>query len=191
MTAATADRNTQRRKNEIHSDPVKASTKIFMGTMVCLDASGLAVPGADTAGLRVRGMAREQVDNSAGANSAKNIETEEGVFLFTSSGLTDADVGKAAYIADDQTVQVAATTNKIVAGMIVAVESATKAWVWIGAPARMAAVVAAVSQANAAADISASYVEAEVQAIADLANANKTAINNILTSLKNAGVMGS
>lgn len=51
-----------------------------------------------------------------------------------------------------------------------------------------AADVAAVSQANAATQ-TASYVQADVQSIADLANANKVAINAALAALKAAGLM--
>lgn len=49
--------------------------------------------------------------------------------------------------------------------------------------------VAAVSAADASTAISAAYTQAEVQAIATLANANKVAINQIITNLKAAGVM--
>lgn len=56
--------------------------------------------------------------------------------------------------------------------------------------AEQAAVVAAVSEADAA-EQTASYVQADVQTIADLATANKVAINAILTALKNAGLMAS
>lgn len=56
--------------------------------------------------------------------------------------------------------------------------------------AETANVVAAVSTANAATQTG-SYVQADVQSIAALANANKTAINAILTALKNAGLMES
>jgi hypothetical protein len=51
-----------------------------------------------------------------------------------------------------------------------------------------AADVAAVSAAAAATQTS-SYVQADAQSIATLANANKAAINAILSSLKAAGLM--
>ena len=51
-----------------------------------------------------------------------------------------------------------------------------------------AATVAVASAADAP-TISAAYTQAEVQGIATLANANKVAINAILTNLKAAGVM--
>lgn len=51
-----------------------------------------------------------------------------------------------------------------------------------------AADVAAISTANAATQ-TASYVQADVQSIATLANQNKTTTNAILTALKAAGLM--
>lgn len=52
-----------------------------------------------------------------------------------------------------------------------------------------ATAVGTVSVADASTAISASYTQAEVQAIAILANANKAAINQIIANLKAAGVM--
>jgi hypothetical protein len=43
MVAATADRNTPERLGEVFVDPVAAATKIFAGTIVCLNAAGNAV----------------------------------------------------------------------------------------------------------------------------------------------------
>ena len=49
--------------------------------------------------------------------------------------------------------------------------------------------VAPVSAADASTAISAEYAQAEVQAIATLANANKVAINALITNLTAAGLM--
>ena len=49
--------------------------------------------------------------------------------------------------------------------------------------------VTPVSAADASSAISAEYIQAEIQAIATLANANKAAINALITSLKTAGLM--
>lgn len=46
MTALTKDRNTKRRDGVQYSDPVAASTKVFAGALVCINASGFAVPAA-------------------------------------------------------------------------------------------------------------------------------------------------
>lgn len=50
-----------------------------------------------------------------------------------------------------------------------------------------AAVIAAV--AATAAEQTASYVQADAQSVADTANANKAAINAIITALTNAGII--
>ena len=48
--ALTADRNTPQRLNRLrNSDPVEASTLIYVGSMVALNASGNAIPAAATA----------------------------------------------------------------------------------------------------------------------------------------------
>ena len=115
MTALTKDRNTVRRDGVQFSDPVAAATRIFAGSLVCLNASGYAVPGATSTTLKARGVAQEQVDNSAGAAGDLRIETRRGVFPFANSTSTDeitrADIGATAYIVDDQTVAKTSATN--------------------------------------------------------------------------------
>ena len=49
--------------------------------------------------------------------------------------------------------------------------------------------VTPVSAEDASSAISAEYIQAEIQAIATLANANKAAINALITSLQTAGLM--
>ena len=49
--------------------------------------------------------------------------------------------------------------------------------------------VTPVSAEDASCAISAEYIQAEIQAIATLANANKAAINALITSLQTAGLM--
>ncbi len=131
MPPLTEDRETLKRQGDEFSDPVLAANKIFGGGLVCLDAAGYARPGGDVAGLKIRGVALEQVDNSSGANGDKTIQSSKGTFLLDSTGLTIADIGANMFISDDQTVVKTATTNNIVAGVLVGIESATKAWIKI------------------------------------------------------------
>lgn len=121
--ALTKDRNTSRRDGIQFSDPVAAAAKIFAGSLVCLDASGNAVPGSTTTTIKVRGVAQEQVDNTGGAAGAKRIETRRGVFQFANSASTDqitrAEIGTQCYIVDDQTVaKTSATNTRSVAGVV-------------------------------------------------------------------------
>lgn len=108
MAALTADRAIPRRDGKRLSLPVAASTKIFVGSLVCVNASGLAVKGAVATTLKAAGVAIEQADNSAGVASALRVEVERGVFQFANSSAGDliglADIGSTCFIVDDQTV---------------------------------------------------------------------------------------
>lgn len=122
------DRNTLRRDGVQFSDPLAADTKIFAGALVCLDASGNAVPGATSTTLKARGVAQEQVDNTGGSAGDLTIESRRGVFQFANSASTDqitrADIGSDCYIVDDQTVaKTSATNTRSVAGAIRDVDS--------------------------------------------------------------------
>lgn len=128
MAALTKDRNTLRRDGVLHSDPVAASTRIYAGSLVCLNASGYAVPGSTSATLSARGVAQEQVDNSSGLAGDKRVETRRGVFKFANSAsgdaITIANIGANCYIVDDQTVALThATTTRSLAGVIRGVDS--------------------------------------------------------------------
>ncbi|WP_374439126.1 hypothetical protein [Pseudomonas panipatensis] len=122
------DRNTLRRDGVQFSDPLAADTKIFAGALVCLDASGNAVPGATSTTLKARGVAQEQVDNTGGAAGDLSVESRRGVFQFANSASTDqitrADIDSDCYIVDDQTVaKTSATNTRSVAGVIRDVDS--------------------------------------------------------------------
>lgn len=188
MTALTKDRNTTQKVGGQVAYGVAASAKIYAGALVCLNGSGYAVPAADTAGLRFVGVAQEQVDNAGGANGAKTVLIkDEGVFDFSGANFTAADVGKAVFASDDQTVALS-TTNGIGVGHIREVESATKVWVEIDD--HPAAAQASVASADAPAQ-SGVYVQADVQAIATLANETKSVVNGLLAKLRAAGIIGS
>lgn len=108
MVALTADRNTPQRTGTTEDHPVKGATRIFAGSLVCLDASGRAVPGATATTLTARGRAEQNVDNSAGADGAATVTIHRGRFRWANSAsgdlITRADIGKSAYVVDDQTV---------------------------------------------------------------------------------------
>ncbi len=188
MPALTQDRNTPRRVGDIFEDPVKGATKIHGGSIVCLDANGKAVPGSDTVGLKVRGIAENPADNLLGADDALNVTARrDGAFLLAAAGLTDADIDKPCYILDDQTIQVAATVNKILAGRIVDVESPTRAWVEI---TKHGAHVADIATVDASVQ-TAGYVQVDAQTIATLANDTKSSFNALVAELRKAGVIAS
>ena len=105
MVALTQDRGTPERSKKDFSDPVDGAVKIFAGAIVMLNAAGDARPGETALNLKPRGVAKEQVDNTAGAAGDKTIQTMKGTHRFTNDGtITRADISGTAYVVDDQTV---------------------------------------------------------------------------------------
>jgi hypothetical protein len=124
MPQATAHRDTIKRNGEQVSHPMAAATLIYGGTIVCLNASGLAVRGAVSTTLKAVGVAETTVDNSAGAASALNVPIEkDGWYRFNNSAAGDqivlADVGNDCFIVDDNTVaKTNGTSTRSVAGVV-------------------------------------------------------------------------
>ena len=123
-------RNTKRRL--MGKYPVKGSTLIYAGALVCVAADGYAVNAADTAGLKCVGICKKKVDNSAGADGAKTVEVYYGhEELFTvAAGITVADIHAQACVVDnDSLTDAAAATNDVEVGDIVEVPASGTAWV--------------------------------------------------------------
>ena len=128
MTALAADRNTPVRSGTDFVRPVAATTIIFAGSLVCLNAAGNAVPGSTATTLVADGRAEEYVDNSAGAIGDKTVRVRKGVFRFANSAsgdaITKAEIGDDCYIVDDQTVaKTDGTSTRSKAGKIVDVDA--------------------------------------------------------------------
>lgn len=120
MAAATKDRDSRvkasaRRKRTYD---VAASTTIYKGTMVVVNASGYAIPATAASGRRPVGIATEKVDNSSGANGDKIVEVETGVHRMANDDLVQADEGLPCYLQDDQTVGKLATDSGAPAGIL-------------------------------------------------------------------------
>jgi hypothetical protein len=136
MVALTTPRLTAKRNGDDFVDPVLANVRIFQGSLVVLDANGFARPAITAVGLKPRGMAKAEANNTGGANSAITVETEKGVFRFENSTAGDliarADIETACFIVDDQTV---AKTNggatRSQAGIVKDVD-VSGVWVLIG-----------------------------------------------------------
>jgi hypothetical protein len=136
MAALIKDRNTPSRAGDKLSLPVATSVLIFAGSIVMLNATGYATPGATATGQVAAGRAAEQVDNSAGLDGAVNVDVEPGVFQFANSAAADAitiaEVGDTCYIVDDQTVaKTDGTGTRSAAGKVVGVDS-DGVWVRMG-----------------------------------------------------------
>ncbi|MFY4004724.1 MULTISPECIES: hypothetical protein [Achromobacter] len=108
MTALTQDRNTLRRDGNQIEPPVAAATRIYGGSIVCINTSGYAVPGSTSTTLKVAGVAEDRADNSGGAAGDIRVRLRKGPHCFANSVSADlitlADIGSACYIVDDQTV---------------------------------------------------------------------------------------
>lgn len=113
MTAAARDLVVRRNGSnavamKLKDLPVAASTTIYSGTIVCLNQSGYAVPLTADPTLHVVGVAVVGADNSAGAAGAINVPVQRGAFVLnnssSTSAITDADIGRVCYGADDNTV---------------------------------------------------------------------------------------
>lgn len=134
MSSATSDRDTQSRGElEYLGIGVASSTSILAGVMVCYNASGYIVDGADTSGLLFAGVSAEAQDNSTGANGDLAVKLfTEGQFKFASSGLARTSVGKRLYLVDNQTVGLpndAGVDNFLYVGRMAEYISATECWV--------------------------------------------------------------
>jgi hypothetical protein len=123
MTALAADRNTPRAEGDAKSLLMAASTLIYAGAIVMRNASGYATKGAVSTTLVGVGRAEQRVDNSSGAAGDQRIRVMTGVFRFGNSTSTDqitiADIGKPAYVVDDQTVaKTDGTAARSIAGFV-------------------------------------------------------------------------
>jgi hypothetical protein len=138
MTAATVDRATTYKSasDEIRSYPVADNVIVVKGALVSINSSGYAITSADTTSTVCVGIAMEHVDNTLTGHTAggKSVRVRSGCeVLLVGVSLTQAAVGLAALIVDNQTVQTGATTNSIHAGKVSQYVSATSCWVDIPA----------------------------------------------------------
>lgn len=175
MAALTTDRNTVSKLSlQLKSYPVAASTQIYKGGLVCVGSAGFLEMAADGAGNVCVGVAHENVNNTAdGTGGALSCRVESGrAYSMAGSGLSQGDVGLTVYVVDDQTVSATPGANATKAGRLVEYDSATSGWIWIP----IGGMQGGISTANANTQTGA-YVQADVESIAALANAIKTALN--------------
>lgn len=132
MTALTTGRNTTMRLGDRRVEPMAAAVKLFMGAIVMRNAAGYVTKGATTTACIGVGRASETFDNTAGAAGDLRCEYRTGIFGFANLAadlVTQADVGKLCYIADDQTVaKTGGTGTRSPAGYVDGIEGGT---VWV------------------------------------------------------------
>jgi hypothetical protein len=131
MAALSKDRATAYREGVEVEFPVAASTKIYAGSLVCVNTGGFAVPAADTSGYTFVGVAQEQVDNNSGSAGDKVVRVRRtGVFEFDAANLAQAMVGQPMFAVDDQTfADAAGATNDVKVGVLVKYVSVSKGWI--------------------------------------------------------------
>lgn len=140
MAALTSERDTPRRPHDSpYVFPQKTNTKIWNGGMVNLDATGFAVPAADTANHKCQGRANATRDTTAagpdgvladgavGAIQGTGVEVDPDQFEFDNPAganqLTQADVGRLGYVlTDHEVIRAAGTVNSVIAGKVMAVD---------------------------------------------------------------------
>lgn len=127
------DRNTPYKDGELFPVPIAAATEIFGGHIVAGNVAGFAVLATAVAAQVTLGVSDGYADNSAGtAGDAVALVRRGKSWFFANLGgdaVTQADIGKACFVADSQTV--AKTSNsdvRPVAGKVLGVESAG---VWV------------------------------------------------------------
>lgn len=141
MTALAASYDPKRKDGQLIRYPLAAGAHVFKGALVCVSTTtGLLMPGADAAGVVCVGVAFEEGNNGVGAvqydgsvssglAGAVSVRVQTvGLYQYHKAGAVQADVGKQAFLVDDNTVATAATTNSVKCGVVGAlVDSGTVA----------------------------------------------------------------
>lgn len=120
----TEDRNTKTREGKYVNLAMAASTKIYAGQLVAVNAQGYAVPASDTAGLKVIGIADVAMDNSAGAAGDSNVVAHRAICKLanaTTNPVVQANIGSVVFVSDDVSVT-GTSTNSVVAGIALEIE---------------------------------------------------------------------
>lgn len=124
--AVTANQITRRQDGARRSYPVAASTRIYEGTLVFINAAGYADDDTATGVNAFAGVAVAEVDNSSGSNGDLTVEVyTDGDFQLVSSGLAQTDVGMPAYADDNYAVVNALGSTSVRIGSFVRIPSAT------------------------------------------------------------------
>lgn len=102
----SSPRATQLRTGMSRTIAVKAGAMIHQGGIVVADG-GYARAGIIAAGLISLGMATETVDNTTGVDGDRNVNIDQGCFLYANSAgdpVSAASLNQPVFIEDDQTV---------------------------------------------------------------------------------------
>lgn len=110
--------------------PVKATSQIWKGGLVGCGTDGFAVAAVSGANVKVLGVAAESVLGGA-TDGAESIEVECGrEYLFAASSITQAMLGQAMKVIDDNTVDETSANSQTV-GSLTEFVSTTSGWVLV------------------------------------------------------------
>lgn len=172
-----------KRDGTTNAFPVAASTKTLQGAFAALDGSNNLVNATDASARRVVGLHADETDNSAGSAGDLTSPVVKGCFLVKNSAtnaVTNAHIGRACFIEDNETVSSSGGTNFVVAGIVEEVTSAG-VWVWVGLPhnARVSPVTVTFTSTDgvaAAASANLANLAAEAEKIGDDVRAIRAAL---------------
>lgn len=129
--AVTANQIVKKQDGDIRSYPV-AAVHIYEGTLVYLTAAGYATDVTATGVNGFVGIAREEVDNSAGSAGDLTVEVwAEGDFELTVTSGAQAEVGSVVYGDDNYACVFSIGSTSVPIGRMVRHVSSTKAIVSI------------------------------------------------------------
>lgn len=130
--AVTANQLIKRQDGCTRSYPVAASTTIYQGTLVFINAAGNADDDTATGVNGFAGIAKDYVDNSAGSAGDLWVEVyTEGDFELTGTGFALTDNGMPVYADDNYALVLSLGSTSVRIGTIVRNVSSTKAIVAI------------------------------------------------------------
>jgi len=139
MAVLTAAYEDNRQDGHIIYYPILSTATIYKGAIVCTQtpANGYLVPGADTAGYNMAGIAVENSIAVAGESDGdRGVRVFlNGVFQIPCTGATQAWVGRQLCALDDNTVALRqSTVNGIIVGNCVGYISSTEVKVAVCCP---------------------------------------------------------
>lgn len=200
MSAATVSQTIDKRNAEKISFPLgAAAVKLLQGVLWARNGSGYITNASDATGLKVVGIGAEEVDNSAGSAGDLDCALETGIFKLVNDGsnpVTDAHIGLACFVVDNQTVASVAGTYSVVAGRVIKVDS-DGVWVAVGPqytqdPSTAITALAALTSTNgtaAAASANLANLAAEAEKIGDDVRAVHATVTDVITRLKAQGLI--
>jgi len=97
---------------------VAASTTIYKGAFVRIDAGGDIEPCASTSTEPCLGVALEKADNSGGADGDIRCRVLVGAIIEHAITATVADIEAPVYTSDDETLTLTSTTNELLGVLI-------------------------------------------------------------------------